>query len=167
MLLNRSDPPGQVTGPIAVDEPLPALDGDTLSGTTVSTRAFAGHVTVVNVWATWCTPCLQEIPDLKRVADRYASQGVRFLGINYRDDRAAARRWQDDRFHLHYPSLFDPSGRFAGALNVPNLPGTFVVDPAGTIRWQIVGKTDQAELSGLLDQVLAQTRATALASHGQ
>jgi cytochrome c biogenesis protein CcmG/thiol:disulfide interchange protein DsbE len=80
---------------------------------------------------------------------------VRFLGIDYRDDRATARGWQDDRFRLPYRSLYDPKGLTASDLGFPYLPDTYVVDASGTVRWEIFGATDRQELSGLIDQLLA------------
>jgi cytochrome c biogenesis protein CcmG/thiol:disulfide interchange protein DsbE len=140
---------------VAVNVPLPQLQGETLSGDTFDSSSLEGHVSVINVWATWCVPCEQELPDLANAARHYAPQGVQFLGINERDDRALAKGWQDQRFGLPYPSLFDPSGRFAGSLKFPSLPDTYVVDASGMVRWVIYGRTDQAEVSGLIDKVLA------------
>jgi hypothetical protein len=60
-----------------------------------------------------------------------------------------------DDFDVSYPSLYDPQGRTAALLDYPFLPDTYVVDAAGTIRYAIYGETDEAELSGLIDDVLA------------
>lgn len=140
---------------VAVAVPLPPLHGQTLSGSTFDAASLKGHVAVVNVWATWCTPCQEELPALARTAQRYAAQGVRFLGINERSPHAEARGWQEDRFHIPYPSLYDPSGRFAASLKFLSVPDTYIVDASGTVRWAIYGRTDQKEVSGLLDRVLA------------
>ena len=56
---------------------------------------------------------------------------------------------------MPYESFFDPSGKFAATLGFPYLPVIYVVDPAGTIRWQILGATDENEVSRAVDQVLA------------
>jgi cytochrome c biogenesis protein CcmG/thiol:disulfide interchange protein DsbE len=80
---------------------------------------------------------------------------VRFVGLNYQDNRAAARAWVDE-FDVPYESLFDEQGRYADDLGFPYLPDTYVVDADGTIRWAIYGETNEEELSGLIDEVLAQ-----------
>jgi DsbE subfamily thiol:disulfide oxidoreductase len=108
---------------------------------------------VINVWADWCAPCRREQPQLVELAARYREDGVRFLGINYQDDRDAARAWVRE-FEVPYPSLFDPAGRSAADLGFPALPDTYVVDPGGTIRWVVYGETDEQELAGLIDDVL-------------
>jgi thiol-disulfide isomerase/thioredoxin len=153
---NKGAPATTGTGAVALDEPLPALKGESLDGAQLDAASFRGEVLVVNAWASWCGPCKREQPDLAALARRYQDRGVSFLGINYRDDRATARRWVSDEFHVPYPSIYDPSGRSANVLAYPlGLPDTYVVDPSGTIRWALYGQTDAKELSGLIDQVLA------------
>ena len=136
------------------DQPLPRLTGETLTGETIDAHAYAdGSVLVINVWADWCDPCRREQPDLVRLAERFEDRGVRFLGINYQDDRDAARAWVEE-YGVPYPSLFDPSGRTAVDLGFPALPDTYVVDRAGTVRWIVFGETDEEELGELIEDAL-------------
>jgi cytochrome c biogenesis protein CcmG/thiol:disulfide interchange protein DsbE len=109
---------------------------------------------VINVWADWCGPCRKDQPQLVRLADRYHEDEVRFLGINYQDDRDAARAWVEE-FGVPYPSLYDPSGRTAVDLGYPFLPDTYVVDRQGTIRWVVFGASDEKELQDLIDDLIA------------
>jgi len=155
LLLNRGGADGAATGPVALDRPLPVLSGRSLTGTDVGTSLLEGKVGVINVWATWCGPCRREQPGLVRLSRRYGDR-VGFLGINYNDEKAGARRWADTEFRVPYPSLFDPDGRTASALEFPYLPDTYVVDPSGTIRWAIYGEADEAELGNLIDGLLAE-----------
>lgn len=142
-------------GVAQVDRPLPRLAGKTVEGDRLDASSYAdGDVLVINVWADWCAPCRREQPQLVRLADRYEGDGVRFLGINYQDDRDAARAWISE-YDVPYPSLFDPFGRSAPDLGFPALPGTYVVGPGGTIRWVVYGETDERELGGLIENVLA------------
>ena len=144
-----------LAGVSKVDEPLPRLSGKTLEGDRLNASDHAdGSVLVINVWADWCGPCRQEQPQLVRLADRYHQDEVRFLGINYQDDRDAARAWVEE-FGVPYPSLYDPSGRTAADLGFPFLPDTYVVDRGGTIRWVVFGASDEKELAGLIDDLLA------------
>lgn len=144
-----------IFGVATMDEPLPRLAGETLDGDRLNASAYAdGSVLVINVWAYDCAPCRREQPMLVELARRYEGGGVRFLGINYRDDLDAARAWVTE-FGVPYPSLYDPYGRTAADLGYPALPDTYVVDRRGTIRWVVFGETDQEELSGLIDDVLS------------
>ena len=143
------------TGVRPMSEPLPVLRGEDLQGKPISSDDLAGHVLVINAWATWCTPCEQEQPALVQVAKRYADRGVRFLGIDHMDQAAQANEWVRS-YHVPYPSISDPSGRFAAVFDYFGLPDTYVVDSGGTIRFAVgPGATTEAQLSGLLDEVLA------------
>jgi cytochrome c biogenesis protein CcmG, thiol:disulfide interchange protein DsbE len=138
----------------AAASPLPRLHGDTVQGGTADTTRMRGGVLVVNVWATWCGPCEREQPALESVAKAYASRGVRFLGLNERDNLDAAKTWIA-RHGVTYPSISDPSGAFADDLGFLGYPDTYVVDPSGTIRFVIAGEATAQEVSGAIDQVLA------------
>ncbi len=139
-----------------VSEPLPLLEGKAVDGdATLSTADHAGEVLVLNVWASWCAPCEEEMPELVRVAERYENRGVTFLGINHTDQLASARTFAR-RYRVPYDSFHDDAGRFAAKLGYLGLPDTYVVDAGGTIRFAINGPTTEAELSGLLDEVLAE-----------
>jgi DsbE subfamily thiol:disulfide oxidoreductase len=143
------------SGAAAQDRPLPRIAGESLTGQQLDAHGYAGgSVLVINVWADWCTPCRREQPALVELAHRYADDGVRFLGINYQDDRDAARAWVEE-FDVPYPSIFDPAGRTAATLGFPALPDTYVVDREGIVRWVVFGETDEAELTRLIDDVLA------------
>ena len=143
----------RLTGVVEVDQPMPALEGRTLDGSTASIADLRGAPAVVNVWATWCAPCQAELPALVQVATSYDGD-VGFLGVNYVDNAAQARTWEED-YAIPYPSLDDSAGAFADDLEFPYLPHTLVVDANGTIRFRIYGETTAEELSGLLDDLLA------------
>lgn len=155
VLLASCEGDDSVFGVAQVDQPLPPLSGETVDGEHLDAATYSdGSVLVINVWADWCAPCRREQPMLVGLAGRYQDDGVRFLGINYQDDRDAARAWISE-FEVPYPSLFDPYGRSAAELGFPALPDTYVVDPGGTIRWVVYGETDEQELARMIDDVLA------------
>jgi peroxiredoxin len=139
-----------------VNEPLPAISGNDLQGAPISTGDFAGQVLVLNAWASWCLPyCAEEQPDLVDVSRRYEDRGVQFLGIDHLDQTAAAKEWVR-HYQVPYPSIADPTGRVAIDLDYFGLPNTYVVDPAGTIRYAIgPGPVTAAQLSAAIDEVLA------------
>ena len=137
-----------------IDEAFPGLRGESVLGPPVDTASSGWSVLVVNIWATWCEPCRREQPALQQVQASYDDRGVEFVGVDYRDDRAAAERWIRD-FDVTYPSLYDPDGRTAATLAFPFLPDTYLVDASGTMRYAIYGETSVEELSGLIDELLA------------
>jgi thiol-disulfide isomerase/thioredoxin len=141
----------------AVSTPLPRLVGaavDPQAGQIASTD-FKGKVLVVNFWAVWCGPCRAEQPILQSLWQRYRDRGVVFLGVDERDDPAAAHAQLKD-LGVTYPSLSDPDGRYATDFRFFGLPNTYVVDRTGTIRYQVIGRVHTTgELATLIDRVLA------------
>ena len=142
-----------------VNEPLPVLTGMDLQGRPLSTRDRAGSVLVINAWSVTCTYCEEETPMLVGLSKRYASQGVRFLGIDHVDPIGEAKRFVQ-RYDVPYPSFADQAGRFAAVLGYPGLPATYVVDAAGTIRFAIIGPSTEAMLVPLIDEVLGEVTPT-------
>ncbi|MEP6973787.1 MAG: TlpA disulfide reductase family protein [Actinomycetota bacterium] len=138
----------------AQDSPAPSFSIESLDGGTVSLEAFRGHLVVLNFWATWCTPCRQEAPAFSRLSRVYEDQGVRFMGMNERDDRYAAQAFVRE-FKLPYPSGFDPAGSLVDDFALYAMPTTFLIDPAGTIRYRFVGYLDESTLRSAIDDLLA------------
>jgi len=144
-------------GPAGVTEvsgPMPALSGTTLQGSALAEADYAGHVLVVNFWATWCGPCRREQPALSAVQRAQGSDGAVFIGVNFRDDAAAARAYLED-FDVTYPSLEDPAGSLAFRFGVPYLPATIVVDAQGQMRFRAVGALDAQTLRDLIERASA------------
>lgn len=148
---------GAAEGPAGVTEvsgAAPELSGTTLQGTTFGPSDHAGRVLVVNFWATWCGPCRREQPELSAVEASQGPDGAVFVGVNFRDDAAAARAYLDE-FEVGYPSLEDPSGSLAYRFGVPYLPATIVVDAEGDLRFRAVGALDEATLRDLIARASA------------
>ena len=121
----------------------PVLAGEDLNGDPLSTDAWPHKVLVVNFWASWCAPCVAEAPTLAQVARDLAPRGVRFLGVDFRnDDRGNAQAFER-RYNLGYPSLYDPSSETV--LAMPSsarpiaIPTTVVVDRQRRIAAVIYG----------------------------
>jgi len=138
------------------DRPLPRLEGKGLDGAPLSAAELRGKVLVVSVWATWCLDCERDQPGFVRVASRYAGRGVAFLGVNPEETSTAQPLTWVRRYGVPYPSIEDPSGRFAASLGYTGLPATYVVDRGGTIRYSIIGSTtSEVTLSRLIDRTLS------------
>ena len=143
-------PVGARTAPVEVA-------GRSLTGEPVSTGAYRGGPVVLNVWGSWCAPCRTEAPVLRSVSASYAGRGVRFLGINVKDNPAAARSFER-RYGIEYPSLDDRSGQASRALaeHLPaaTVPATLVLDPTGRVAARVLGAVEESTLRALLDDVL-------------
>jgi thiol-disulfide isomerase/thioredoxin len=136
---------------------MPALSGTTLQGKAMKV-SYSGHVTVVNVWGSWCSPCREEAPDLAEAYQKYKSKGVEFVGINTRDNNAAALTY-DSYFGIGYPSLQDPDETLVLALTqiIPatSVPSTVIVDSTGKVAVRALGGITEPELVQEINFVLA------------
>lgn len=152
-----TEPAGSPTA-TAIEEvahPMPVIEGPSVvDDAPLAAADFRGSILVVNVWATWCDPCRSELPAFARVALDYADRRVRFLGVNYQDDRAAAKRWILHDYRLPYPSIFDPSGETAATLGFPYVPDTYFVDAGGTIRYRRYGEITESQLRSTIERML-------------
>jgi thiol-disulfide isomerase/thioredoxin len=134
----------------------PDVSGTTLTGQHLSLSAYRGSVVVINFWGSWCSPCRAEAPDLTALATNYAKRGVRFLGIDIRDDRVSADAFVQT-FGTPYPSLNDPGDElalaFRGTVPPAAIPSTLVIDRTGHIAARILGSVSYDSLRALITQV--------------
>lgn len=130
----------------------PNIELPAVAGPDVSLRSLRGHIVVVNFWASWCGPCRREAPGLRRASVDYVAQGVRFLGVDERDDRPSAASFLGE-FKISYPSAFDPSGALADDYRLDGIPSTFVVDAEGRVRYRFFGFLEEATIRGALDRL--------------
>jgi thiol-disulfide isomerase/thioredoxin len=134
--------------------------GVALDGSPVDVSALRGGPAVLNVWGSWCGPCQQEAPILSRLSTEYADRGVRFLGIDVRDEVAAAQAFER-KFQIPYPSIHDRGGRAVLVVSryapASVVPATLVLDRQGRVAARVLGAVEESTLRALLDEVLAET----------
>jgi len=93
---------------------------------------LAGSLTVIDLWATWCTACEQERPKLERLNAAYGAQGLRVIGLNVGEAPSVVSAYLGEK-RVSYPNYLDPDFRLADALGEKRLPTILVVDPGGRI----------------------------------
>jgi cytochrome c biogenesis protein CcmG, thiol:disulfide interchange protein DsbE len=116
---------------------------------------FRGRVVVLNFWASWCPPCIDELPLLERTQRRIENRGGTVLGVNYKDIPEDALQLVR-RFGLSYPSIRDRDGEYAEDYATLGFPETFVVDRRGRIAATRRGPVDQQWLNVTLRPLLAE-----------
>ena len=145
---NPSEIPSPLVGKPAPAWALPGLAGDDAM---LRSEALAGEPYLLNVWASWCAPCLQEHPHLIALAERKV---VRIVGINYKDRPEDARAWLARHGNPFTQVVADRDGRTAIDFGVYGVPETFLVDGKGVIRFKHIGAlTDEAMQSRLLPAI--------------
>jgi thiol-disulfide isomerase/thioredoxin len=110
-------------------------------GKPVTLAAFKGKPVLVNLWATWCGPCVKEMPSLDRLAKRGASKMV-VLTVNQTDDAAAIAKWWAPRQFATLQPFRDEPGKLGFAFETGVLPTTVLYDAQGKEVWRIVGGMD-------------------------
>jgi peroxiredoxin len=133
-----------------------AVSGQLLDGGTYDLASDRGKVVVVNFWGSWCGPCRAEADDLEKTYQATKSRNVAFLGVNWRDDRDAARQFERGR--VTYPSLFDPDGKLAVKFQITqaNTPSTLILDRQGRIAVMVRQPTVVGQLQPLVERVAAE-----------
>jgi cytochrome c biogenesis protein CcmG/thiol:disulfide interchange protein DsbE len=129
--------PREVPSPL-IDKPAPAFTLPRLDDPAVQVAAteLKGQVVVLNVWASWCVPCLAEHPLVTELA---RSTKARVVGLNYKDQAEDAARWLQRHGNPYEMVLTDREGRVGIDYGVYGVPETFIIDKQGVIRHKHVG----------------------------
>jgi cytochrome c biogenesis protein CcmG, thiol:disulfide interchange protein DsbE len=116
--------------------PVPGLERDGKAVPGLAVTDFQGHVTLVNVWASWCAPCHEEVPLLERLSK---DPRIRLVGINYKDQPDNARRFLGRYGNPFVAAGMDQNGRAVIEWGVYGVPETFLVGRDGRIAFKLVG----------------------------
>ena len=148
LVLNIGRDPHAIPSPL-VGRPAPPFTlAPVGGGEPVSLAQLQGRPVVLNFWATWCVPCVQEHPLLLSAAQQLGEE-VQFFGIVYQDEEENARGWLR-RHGSAYPSLVDPRSKTAIAYGIIGVPETYFIDPEGTIVAKHIGPLDGQTLMARL-----------------
>ena len=124
--------------------------------TTLDLASFRGQVVLVNFWASWCAPCLEEMPLLQDLHLRTSGKGLSVMAVNLDRHRMPAQG-VIDHLGLSLPVVFDANGDYASLYNPQSLPASFLVGPAGKIHAVydgVIGPKDVAEIEALAKALL-------------
>jgi len=144
--------PREVPSPL-IGKPAPAFELPLLAapGKTFSQKEMLGKVWVLNVWASWCQPCLVEHPQITRLA---ASGAAPVVGLNYKDARDDALPWLARNGNPFFATVYDGAGRIAIDYGVYGVPETYVIDRSGVIRYKRIGPVTPEILKEKIEPLL-------------
>lgn len=140
--------------PSGLEVPLDSVDGKK-----VRLADFKGKVVLVNFWATWCPPCLNEIPDLIKLQTQYAEQGLMVVGVNFMEqpDKKRLEQFIDEQ-GINYPIVFSDSKTLQGLSRnlggVFALPVTKLLNREGKMVASHIGELNYAEMQAMVESLL-------------
>jgi len=137
-----------------IDEPLELALPD-LAGNQQTLSEQRGKVVLVNFWATWCSPCLIEMPDMQRLMAAMVNRPFTILAVNVKESGAKVWRFKN-LLGVNFTTLLDSTGAVARDWDVQVYPTSFLVDPEGIIRYAAYGLVDwdAGEIKRVIEQML-------------
>jgi len=139
--------------PVKVDFASPKLTLEDLSGKTVSLDDYLGNVLLVNLWATWCPPCRDEMPTLQTFYEKYKSSGFVLIAINQEETREAVVPFVNE-FGLTFPVWIDTDYLAEREFNTNSLPSSYVIDRSGRVRLMWFGGISKKNLEKYVTEII-------------
>ncbi len=128
-------------GPIAVGDKAPDFTLPALGRAPVTLGDYRRQVVVLNFWATWCPPCVEETPSLERFSAQMARRGVAVLGVSVDQDNLALEKFVAS-YHLSFPIGRDPEQALAARFGTSKFPETYILDRGGRVAEKLIGEVD-------------------------
>lgn len=125
-----------------IGEQLPDFTLKTLEGKSVKVSELKAKVLLINFWATWCTPCVKEMPSLQKLSDEYSSKGLQVIGVDLDENPEVVLESFRAKHQIKFPSYVDTAGELADRFNVSGLPLTLVIDGKRKLLFEQVGDED-------------------------
>lgn len=143
--------------------PAPDFQLQDLNGRTHRLSDYRGKVVFLNLWATWCPPCRQEMPSMEQLYRRLQGQGFVMLAVSQDEDPRESVRPFVDQMHLSFPILLDPEGKIPPKYGVTGYPETFVIDPSGAVIDHVIGprEWDSEQSFGYFSDLIATSKQAA------
>ena len=143
---------------LAIGAPAPAYAAPDLEGDTITLASLRGAPVLLNVWATWCHPCQDEMPDLEALHREFAPRGLRLIGvsIDQRRDADDIRRFLDEH-DITFTILHDASSTVGHAFRTSGVPETVLIDAQGVLRARWIGQVGAADIRPALEELMPQS----------
>jgi thiol-disulfide isomerase/thioredoxin len=143
-----------LTGTAMTPFPAPDFTLEALNGGTFSLGSMRGRWVILNFWATWCAPCIDEMPALQAIASERSGQ-VALFGINMHESADDIRTYMA-RYHVTFPMLLNPDEAMSANYRLElGIPQTVIITPDGEIVWHQFGAIDLDNFRSTLDELMA------------
>lgn len=144
---------------VAQGKVAPRYTGKTVDGEYLALEDFRGKVVLLNVWATWCAPCRQELPELAALQEEHGGENFSVVGISVDAERDFQKvKAMMRQYDLDYPMVFDPRGAVVSTFEVRGYPTSMLLGKDGTIRWRRDGliRKNDSEAAAAIRTALAE-----------
>jgi peroxiredoxin len=138
-----------------INNPAPSFTLPSLNGEAVSLSDYRGKWVFLNFWATWCPPCVAEMPELQKLHEGSFGNDpaqVAVLAVNNGEDRATAQAFMNEH-KLSLPVVLDTDKAVSGQYVVMQMPITFMIDPDGVVRYQHIGALSSEVIALYLERI--------------
>jgi thiol-disulfide isomerase/thioredoxin len=137
--------------------PAPELKAQDLAGATKTLADYRGKVVLLNFWASWCPPCLREMPSMERLREKMAGRPLTIVALDSAETADEVNGFLS-KMKLGFPILLDADGSNTKRWKVFALPTTFLLDAEGRVRHVLTGPTewDEGEALGIIESLLAE-----------
>ncbi|MBI3162490.1 MAG: TlpA family protein disulfide reductase [Chloroflexi bacterium] len=139
--------------PAQVNFPAPELTLQNISGKSVSLSDYLGRVALVNLWATWCPPCREEMPALQAFYEKYKDDGFVLIAIDQEETADVVSPFVDE-FGLTFPVWLDLDYQAQVEFNTMNLPSSYVIDRNGQVRLMWIGGISKKNLEKYVPKII-------------
>ena len=148
--------------------PAPEMKARDLKGATKTLADYRGKVVLLNFWASWCPPCLREMPSMERLRLKMAGRPIEIVAVASAEGPDDAKAFLS-KMKLGFPVLLDPDGSNTRRWKVFALPTSFLLDAEGRVRYVLTGPTewDEGEALQVLESLLAELPARAKQGGGR
>ena len=126
--------------PLAIGDSAPDFSVPALPSGSLDLKNYRGQIVVLNLWATWCPPCVEETPSLEQFAEKMRDHGVTVLSVSVDEDQKALQDFIQ-KYHISYPVGRDPDRALAARYGTFQFPETYILDRRGLLAEKVVGAT--------------------------
>jgi len=144
ILISVKEKGSKFVSPLQPGQPAPDFTFPDLDGRKVSLSDFRGKVVLVNIWATWCPPCRDEMPSMQKLYEGFKGEDFEILAVSIDSNGSEAVAPFMRKMNLTFPALLDPRGKIRSLYRITGVPESFIIDKNGILVQRVIGPLDWA-----------------------